>query len=44
VQYVVTALQKKYDAYGHRAIQAKNNEGVDNVAIDRVLSKLNDVD
>jgi hypothetical protein len=37
VQYVVTALQKKYDAYGHRAIQAKNNEGVDFKAVSHAL-------
>jgi len=37
VQYVVTALQKKYDAYGHRAQQAKNNEGVDWKAMSHAL-------
>mgnify|MGYP005844146329 CR=1 FL=1 len=37
VSYVVDALQKKYDAYGHRAQAAKNNEGVDWKAISHAL-------
>jgi hypothetical protein len=35
--YVVDQLQKKYDAYGHRAQQAKNNEGIDWKAISHAL-------
>lgn len=37
VQYVVTALQKKFDSYGHRAQQAKNNEGIDWKAMSHAL-------
>jgi len=37
VSYTVDALQKKYDAYGHRAQQAKNNEGVDWKAMSHAL-------
>ena len=44
ISYVVDSLQKKYDAYGHRAQLAKTNNVTDNVAIDRVLHKLKDVD
>lgn len=29
VQYVVDALEKLYDSYGHRAKQAESNEGID---------------
>ena len=44
VSYVADSLQKKYNAYGHRAQLAKTNNVTDNVAIDRVLHKLKDVD
>jgi len=44
ISYVVDSLQKKYNAYGHRAQLAKTNNVTDNVAIDRVLHKLKDVD
>lgn len=37
VSYTVDALQKKYDAYGHRAQAAKNNEGVDWKAMSHAL-------
>lgn len=37
VGYVINELQKKYDSYGHRAQQAKNNEGVDWKALSHAL-------
>jgi hypothetical protein len=37
VSYVVECMQKKYDAYGHRAQLAKNNEGVDFKAASHAL-------
>lgn len=37
VVYTIDALQKKYDAYGHRAQAAKNNEGVDWKAMSHAL-------
>lgn len=37
VDYVARELQKKYDSYGHRAQQAKNNEGVDWKALSHAL-------
>lgn len=37
LSYVIDALQHKYDAYGHRAQQAKNNEGIDWKALSHAL-------
>lgn len=37
LSYVIDALQKKYDAYGYRAQQAKNNEGIDWKAMSHAL-------
>ena len=37
ISYVVDSLQKKYDAYGHRAQLAKNNENIDWKAISHSL-------
>jgi predicted nucleotidyltransferase len=37
VQYVINSIQHKYDAYGHRAIAAKNNEGIDWKAVSHAL-------
>jgi hypothetical protein len=37
ISYVVDSLQKKYDAYGHRAQLAKINEGIDWKALSHAL-------
>ena len=37
VSYVRQGLQRKYNAYGHRAIQAKNNEGINFKALSHAL-------
>ncbi len=37
VKYTLDMVQKFYDAYGHRAIAAKNNEGVDWKAMSHAL-------
>ena len=37
VKYTLDMVQKFYDTYGHRAIQAKNNEGVDWKAMSHAL-------
>jgi hypothetical protein len=36
-RHIVDSLKKKYDAYGHRAQQTKNNEGIDWKAISHAL-------
>jgi len=37
ISFVVDSLQKKYDAYGHRAQLAKTNEGIDWKALSHAL-------
>jgi len=37
LHYVIDGLQKKYDSYGERARQAKNNEGIDWKAVSHAL-------
>lgn len=37
LSYVIDAIQKKYNAYGERAQQAKNNEGIDWKALSHAL-------